>query len=100
MAVLAHLGVPFLGLLMPLVIWLSAQPRTFTRIHARQAFSYQCIVFPCYLAIVVLVMFGVWPPWSMPLCLAIGFAFEVPQIARAMGGRRPLRLPPFVLLRQ
>ena len=78
--------------------WANTTHGSFPRVHARQAFSYQCIYLPLHIAF-TLVMLLTGEPMPLLICLAIGFALELPQVVLALLGRAPLPLPPFLLLK-
>jgi uncharacterized Tic20 family protein len=95
---LAHLGIPIYGFILPLVIWAMCRTKPFRRDHARQAFAFQCAFLVPYASAVGLVMFGDLDPIVLAVMLGIGFLLELPQVVRALSGRRPLGLVPFQLL--
>jgi uncharacterized Tic20 family protein len=95
---LAHLGIPICGFILPLVIWSVCRTKPFQRAHARQAFAFQCLFLVPYVAVVGLVMFGDVDPIAAAAMLGFGFLLELPQVARALTGRPPLRMVPVNLL--
>ena len=95
---LAHLGIPIYGFVLPLVIWAMCRTKPFRRDHARQAFAFQCAFLLPYAAAVALVTFDDLDVIVLAVVLGIGFLLELPQVVRALSGRRPLGLVPFRLL--
>ena len=96
-AAVSHLGVPFWSIILPTIVWAVSPVGSFRRIHARQAFSYQLVYLPFHLFFTALMLWG--PVGPLLICMLIGFILELPQIARAMMGKKPYPLPPFQLLK-
>jgi hypothetical protein len=96
-AAVSHLGVPFWSLILPTVVWSVSPVGSFRRLHARQAFSYQLVYLPFHLFFTALMLWG--PVGPLLICMLVGFILELPQIARAMMGKKPYPLPPFQLLK-
>ena len=96
-AAVSHLGVPFLSMALPTIVWSVSPVGSFRRIHARQAFSYQLVYLPFHVFFTALMLWG--PVGPLLICMLVGFILELPQIARALMGREPYPLPPFQLLK-
>jgi hypothetical protein len=97
-AAVAHLGVPIYSVFLPLIIWAVSASHPFRRAHARQAFSFQCIFLVAWVVAVGRSVFGLLPPLDLLPILAVAFAVELPQVATALAGRRPMKLVPFEVL--
>ena len=97
-AAVAHLGIPLYSVFCPLVVWTISASHPFRREHARQAFSMQVTFLAVWVVLVVLMAFNVLATSVLLTVLAVGFVAELPQVARALAGRPPLRLIPFELL--
>ncbi len=94
---LCHLGMPFLSVLLPLIVWSTARPESLPRRHARQAFAFQCVYLPFHIAATVLLVTGSVTP--LLACMGMCLLFEVPQVVRGLSGREPFRLIPVDILR-
>lgn len=94
-AALSHLGVPFLGPALPVLLWAFSSGEPFVRQHARQAFAFQVVFFLVYAGLTMAaILLDVLPIWALPISLAIALALELPQIGLALSGRKPVRLLP------
>ena len=95
-AAVSHLGVPFWSMILPTIVWSVSPVGSFRRSHARQAFSYQLVYLPFHLCFTALMLWG--PVGPLLICMLVGFILELPQIGRALMGKKPYPLPPFQLL--
>ena len=83
---LAHLGVPFMGPFLPLVIGTTSQ-QPFRKDHARQALAFQLCFMILWIPLVMLtVLAATLPPSLLPGILGLALLGEVPQIARSVRG--------------
>jgi uncharacterized Tic20 family protein len=96
-AAVSHLGVPFGSVLTPTIVWSVSPSGSFRRVHARQAFSYQLVYLPFHVFFTGLMLWG--PVGPLLICMLVGFVLELPQIARALLGKSPYPLPPFLILK-
>jgi hypothetical protein len=96
-AAVSNLGVPFWSLILPTIVWAVSPVGSFRRLHARQAFSYQLVYLPFHLFFTALMIWG--PVGPLLICMLVGLIFELPQIARAIVGKKPYPWPPFQLLK-
>lgn len=94
-AALSHLGVPFNGLFLPLIIWAASESSPFRRSHARQAFSFQVVFLSIWIVLVAYMGFGGLDPLVLLGVLGFAFVLELPQVVRALVGRPPFRVVPF-----
>jgi Protein of unknown function (DUF2510) len=95
-AAVSHLGVPFWSMILPTIVWSVSPVGSFRRVHARQAFSYQVVYLPFHAFFTAMMIWGRVGP--LLICMLVGFVLELPQIARALMGKAPYPLPPFLLL--
>ncbi|MFN0027379.1 MAG: hypothetical protein ACKV2O_09410 [Acidimicrobiales bacterium] len=95
-AAFAHLGVPCWAIFTPLVLWATAGRGSFTRMHARQAFAFQCIVLAGHLFNTATMTPGRFPA-RVFAWLGFALALEIPQVIRALRGLPPYRLIPLQL---
>ena len=96
LAAASHLGFPFYTVLLPVVIWVTSQPRSFVRSHARQALSFQCLFLVAW---IISLMFVVFRNDMRPLvlCALTALVVESVQIIRALRGRQPIQMLPAIL---
>lgn len=94
-AILANLGIPFFGPLLPLVVWTTHRRGGLPQRHAVQALGFQLVFTAIWLSVVVIESGRSSPNGSVLLTIfSVGFLLQLPQIARACQGRYPHRYIP------